>query len=51
MTPIREYSSQIRNHPALKNQPNGAAPFLARSHSHAPFRSLRNQTKNRAAPF
>jgi hypothetical protein len=45
MTPIREYSPQIRNHPAPKNQPDGAAPFLARSHSHAPFRSLCNQTK------
>jgi hypothetical protein len=51
MTPIREYSPQIRNHPAPKNQPDEAAPFPARSHSHAPFRLLSNQTKNRAALF
>jgi hypothetical protein len=51
MAPIREYSPQIRNHSAPKKQPDGAAPFPSRSHSHAPFRSLCNQTKNRAAPF
>jgi hypothetical protein len=42
---LREYSPQIRNHSAPKNQPDGTAPFLSRSHSHAPFRSLCNQTK------
>ena len=51
MTPIREYSPQIRNHSAPKNQWDGAAPFQSRSHSHAPFCSLCNQTKNRTAPF
>jgi hypothetical protein len=51
MAPIREYSPQIRNHSAPKNQWNGAAPFQSRSHSHAPFHSLCNQTKNRTAPF
>jgi hypothetical protein len=62
MALTKEYSPQIRNHPAPKNQPDGAASFPARSHSHAPFRnsatkqkteSLRSrlQTQNRAAPF
>jgi hypothetical protein len=51
MAPIREYSPQIRNHSAPKNQPDGAAPFPSRSHSHALFHSLCNQTKNRAASF
>jgi hypothetical protein len=37
--------------PLQKNQLDGAAPFPARSHSHALFRSLCNQTKNRAVPF
>jgi hypothetical protein len=35
VTLISEYSPQIRNHPTLKNQPNGAAQFPAHSHSHA----------------
>jgi hypothetical protein len=51
MTPIREYSPQIRNHSAPKNQPDGAAPFPSCSHSHALFHSLCNQTKNRVASF
>jgi hypothetical protein len=34
--------------PLQKNQPDGAAPFSSRSHSHAPFRSLCNQTKKQS---
>jgi hypothetical protein len=45
MTPIREYSPQIRNHSAPKNKPNGAASFSSRSHSHVSFRSLCNKQK------
>jgi hypothetical protein len=58
MTPIKEYSPQIRNHSAPKNQSDGAALFQSRS---VPFtlqpnkkqnRSIPDyQTQNRAAPF
>jgi hypothetical protein len=58
MTPIREYSPQIRNHSTPKNQPDEAAPFPSRSvlftlpPNKKQSRSVPDyQTQNRAAPF
>jgi hypothetical protein len=49
MTPIREYSPQIRNHSTPKNQPDGAAPFQSRSHS-VPFTLQPNKKQSRSVP-
>jgi hypothetical protein len=56
VTPIREYSPQIRNYPTPKNQWDGAAPFLARSHSSpshpcAAARAPPSSTKQRMKPL
>jgi hypothetical protein len=51
-----EYSPQIWNHPTPKNQWDGAAPFLARSHSSpshpcAATRAPHSATKQKTEPL